>query len=341
MPVLSQLNVYQIFILLFVISFSSFILSLGYTLYYWYHESKVNKKSVTDPRGAAVNEAMNIIENARSSAMQFLQEAQQEAQQILHGSEEVHTSTKEMFEKKLQEIGGRQMQTFNNLTQDLVQSYTSVLSLEKETSLKSIMDVSDALKQELSTEVHSFADSIKNVTAETESTIRNDVTNQYTQIENEMNNLANNIKNITKEAEEKMRSNLGGQYDVVQNEIAGLSESIKGVTAEAISLIKNNLAGESNEVKNVIHNFSETLKKAALDTEVLLRQEVKNEYQKVREELASYKQGRLEKIDNALSGMLEEVARDVLGKTMSMKDHEEMIMKSLESIKKSANLKEL
>jgi len=40
-------------------------------------------------------------------------------------------------------------------------------------------------------------------------------------------------------------------------------------------------------------------------------------------------------------GMMEEVARDVLGKTMTAKDHEELILRSLDGIKRTTNLKEL
>ena len=49
----------------------------------------------------------------------------------------------------------------------------------------------------------------------------------------------------------------------------------------------------------------------------------------------------MKKFDNVLKIMLEDVARDVLGKTMNSKDHEEIILKSLESIKRSTNLKQL
>ena len=49
----------------------------------------------------------------------------------------------------------------------------------------------------------------------------------------------------------------------------------------------------------------------------------------------------MEMIDKVALGVLEEVARDVIGKTMSVKDHEELILKSLDNIKNSSRFKEI
>ena len=376
MPALPQLNVYYVLILIFIISFFAFILGFAYSIYYWLHKRHHEKKPgrTVDPRDAAMEEAVKIVDDARSKALGLLQEAHIEAKSILHDTEEVQSGTKEMFEEKMKQLAQKQMQAFDVLAQELMGSYKSVLSQEKEESLKSFVDISDALKQQLTSEVRTFAGSMKQVTSDTENNIREGLKTQYDQVSGEMGNLAEKLKTITSEAEQTMKSNLGSQYDLVQTEISGLSESIKKVTTETENSIKSELMGqyenlknevggladglkkvteetetkikedinhEYEEARNVVHNFAESLKKATIETENTLKQDVKNEYDQIKQELHDYKKEKLHKVDEMALGMMEEVARDVLGKTMTAKDHEELILRSLDGIKRTTNLIEL
>lgn len=372
---LSQLNLYNVLIIIFVVSFSSFLLTFGYSIYYWLHKRHQKHPGKTvDPRDVAVTEAVKIVDQARSKAMELLKEAHYEAKTILHESEEVQTSTKELFEQKMQQVAQKQMQAFDELADQLLDAYTTVLHQEKETSLKSLMDVSSAMKQELTGQVSSFAESLKEVTNQTESTIKNDLLAKSGQVSEEMTRLAESLKTITAEAEENMKTNLGDQYQLVQNEIGSLSANIKRVTDEAESTIKGELMGQYEQLKNevgglseslrhvteetenkikedinkeyeeakgVVHQFADSLRQATVETEKTLKQDVQNEYRQIKTELENYKKQRMDHLDKTMNGMLEEVARDVLGKIMNSKDHEEFIVRSLDNIKRSTNFKDL
>ena len=86
MLTLSQINLYYLSIIIFVITFSAFILTLFYTVYYFLHRRHNKSKHGRDPRDIAVHEAVNIVDAARQKAMELLKEAQVEAKSILHDS---------------------------------------------------------------------------------------------------------------------------------------------------------------------------------------------------------------------------------------------------------------
>ena len=340
---LPQINLNDPLTLIFLISFGAFILSLGYTLYYWIHKRhhKQTNAGNMDPRDAAVHEAVKIVDQARHKAMSLLNEAHLEAKGILDDSDHINTDTKQLFEQKMQDMATKQMEGFDQVAHELLESYKAILSQEKDSSLKSLMDVSGGLKQQINDEVQSFASGLKKATSDTESAIRSDFDQQKEQVTQEMNNLTDKLKGLTADAESKMQESLGGQYGLIENEIKGLSEGLKAATAEAANKIKEDVAKESEAAKEVVHNFAGDLKRVAEETENTLKEGVKGEFDKVREEIAAYKEERVKKIDDSAKGVLEEVARDVLGKTMNAQDHEELILKSLDSIKRSTNLKEL
>lgn len=327
-----------------------------------------------DPRDVAVKEAIGIVNDARQRAMALLNEAQVEAKTILQNTENVKSETHELFEQKIQQIGQKNMMAFDAISQDLLNSYKAVLGQEKDTSIKTLMDVSTSLKQELTSEVHSFSENIRKVANETEEVIRNDMKNQYGQVSAEMSKLSENLRYVTQETEQSMKDKLGEQFGLVQAEISslstnikkitedtevtiknglmqeyqslkeevgGIAEGIKSVTQETEALIKGDITKEYESAKIAVHDFSASLKEAALETENSIREDIRREFEGVKREIGIYRDERYKKIDSAVGGMLEEVARDVIGKTMNTKDHEGLIIKSLDSIKRTTNLKEL
>jgi len=340
MSILPEFNTTFMLTLLFGIAFSGFLLALGYLIYYYLHK-RHQKGRTTDPRDVAVEEAVKIVDEARNKAMTLLQQANLEAKNIFEGSEDIKSETKQLFNQKMQQISQTQMQAFDSLSQDLLNSYKMVLSQEKEESLKSFVDISDALKQQMTAEVRAFAQNMKQATQDTENTIRQDMKAQTDQVTSQMSGLANNLAKITAEAEESLKGNLGAQYGKVQGEIDGLAEKLRAVTQETENKIKQELGQEYEQARQAVHEFADRLKQATIETENTLKQDVKSEYDQIKKDLQDYRKDRMQKIDHAVTGMMEEVARDVLGKTMNAKDHEELIIRSLEGIKRTTKLKEL
>ncbi len=337
---LPDLNLYYVFIFLFVTSFSSFVILLGYTLYYYIYKRHVEQE-YHDPRDIALHEALKIVETARAKAIGLLSSANEEAKTILHDSEEVHSGVKELFDSRMQSIGAKQMQAFDQMSHDLLESYKAVLSQEKDTSIRNISDLSTQLKTALVTDVSTFKENIQKITSSTESKIRDDLTQQYNGISQQIATLKTNLQKISNDAEQNMKGSVSSQTDLVNKEISSFASKINQLAMTTEQKITSEITKEYSIARDSIHKFTTDLSKIIQNAENDLRGGIKAEFDQVRKDLDQYKNDRYAKIDQIVRGVLEEVARDVLGKTMNAKDHEELIMKSLESIKKTTNLKEL
>jgi len=102
-----------------------------------------------------------------------------------------------------------------------------------------------------------------------------------------------------------------------------ISQAVKSVAQEmqeqALQDVKQATASLEGEVKKL---------------QVSLTESVQEAYEKVETEVATYKTAKLKAIDEAVVGVVMNVAQEVLGKTLSAQDHEAMIMGALQEAKR-------
>ena len=71
-----------------------------------------------------------------------------------------------------------------------------------------------------------------------------------------------------------------------------------------------------------------------VSSEKLVKKKIDSDYYSLRQEIQSYKEEKLKKIDQDIYELLEKVSSLVLGKAISLSEHEDLIEKSLEKAKK-------
>jgi F0F1-type ATP synthase membrane subunit b/b' len=107
--------------------------------------------------------------------------------------------------------------------------------------------------------------------------------------------------------------------------IIGKAEIFSKETEEKLSqeAKKELLKAVNKEIKE----FSRTLRKEEEKAVRQLRQ-------KAEEEITAYKNQRLEEVESGINKMLKEVAEKVIGKSLSVKEHQDLITKALEEAKR-------
>ncbi len=88
-----------------------------------------------------------------------------------------------------------------------------------------------------------------------------------------------------------------------------------------------------------IKSFKESMEKLTSSSERLVQKKIDIDYVTVKKEIEDYKETTLKKIDQEIYGLLEKVAKEVLGKALSLSEHEILIEKSLEKAKKEGVFK--
>lgn len=106
----------------------------------------------------------------------------------------------------------------------------------------------------------------------------------------------------------------------VKNEALGvvrnISQSIKGESAKEIEAMKQALTGEIVKAQEIT------------------RKAITESLSKVETEVNAYKQARIKRVDVAIFDIIREASQKVIGKSLNTKEHEDLVIKSLEEAKK-------
>jgi hypothetical protein len=97
------------------------------------------------------------------------------------------------------------------------------------------------------------------------------------------------------------------------------------------------LAKYSALLRNEVGEFQEELRNAALQSQVDVGEQTRAEYEKMRQDVREYKKKRLAEIDAGIYRIIARALTDILGKTLSLEEHQDLVIKLLEDAKRRAD----
>lgn len=83
-----------------------------------------------------------------------------------------------------------------------------------------------------------------------------------------------------------------------------------------------------------IKNFKESMQKLTILSQAEIKKKISTDYESLRIEIENYKKEKLQKVDSEIYEFLEKISKLVLGKALSLSEHEDLIEKSIEKAKK-------
>jgi len=123
-----------------------------------------------------------------------------------------------------------------------------------------------------------------------------------------------------------------------------ISEATKVLIEKNKELIEKSQDESSRDMRNLtrrleeellseIEAFKNNLHQEVIESEHIVEERVHSEYEALKGELARFKKQRLASIDREIAEIVERVGKEVLGKSISTRDHEDLIIKALEQAK--------
>ena len=108
----------------------------------------------------------------------------------------------------------------------------------------------------------------------------------------------------------------------------------------------NNIEAFQNVSKDIevnttkeITNFKESMEKLTVLSQDEVKKKIDADYALLKKEIEDYKNQELQKVESGIYELLENVSKLVLGKALSLSEHEELIEKSLKEAKKEGIFK--
>ena len=157
---------------------------------------------------------------------------------------------------------------------------------------------------------------------------------------------AQEIINETKALSDETKRSINTHFDDItqgqQVELSDLSATLlneykdeirdqKKKNIETLQTISHEV---ETEVKNEISEFKDVLHKETINAESQIQNKIKQDYSAIENELKQYKHDKLSSLDEKIYEIITLVSKRIIGKALSLEEHEDFIMKVLEDIKK-------
>ncbi|HSW87734.1 MAG TPA: hypothetical protein VLF89_02335 [Candidatus Saccharimonadales bacterium] len=104
--------------------------------------------------------------------------------------------------------------------------------------------------------------------------------------------------------------------DTSRNFMTNYQASLQQITVHSIAELQNVVKGLETDLQKQVKDFHETM------------------LPKMEKELEEYKQVRLKQTDQTITNVIQKVSQEILNKSLSLDDHEHLLVESLEKAKK-------
>lgn len=141
---------------------------------------------------------------------------------------------------------------------------------------------------------------------------------------------ASDIQEMKKKQEEFLRirqEHISKLYD-------DFEADMRKSTAEQFKILSKNM---ENLALGSVKEYKEEIEAEKVSIHKQIDQKIEEEVKKSQKHIEEYKLDQMKKIDKRVFDILEALTRDILGKSLTLKDHEDLIQKALVQLKTDMN----
>lgn len=154
--------------------------------------------------------------------------------------------------------------------------------------------------------------------------------------------IVSNAEVIVRNAEQDMKAALSSQLQKEEQKLAGISDEIMAayrLTLESAKKEYDKTAesaarGIADGAHDAIKEFQAFFTEKTVQYQSVVDQHIKEWHAEARKEIHDYKREAMKKIDDGIYQIVLSVAKQVLGKTISMEEHQALIVRALDEAKK-------
>lgn len=111
-------------------------------------------------------------------------------------------------------------------------------------------------------------------------------------------------------------------------------EEVNKINEENIKILINIYKDIEESAKSDFANYKKIVEEQTFQAEKIAEARINQEYQKLESEIAELKRKKLEELNNNINNMLLKISKEVVGKSLDISDHEDLVIKALDKAKK-------
>ncbi|OGH22094.1 MAG: hypothetical protein A3F31_00110 [Candidatus Levybacteria bacterium RIFCSPHIGHO2_12_FULL_38_12] len=107
---------------------------------------------------------------------------------------------------------------------------------------------------------------------------------------------------------------------------------------DSLNMVKNISKSIEMSALSEVQDFKDVLRQETLVSQKVVAEKIQQEYDQIQEDVKAYKQEKLKQVEDSLFALLKKVSEETIGKTLSLEQHEELVLEALERGKKELKL---
>lgn len=151
-----------------------------------FKSKKSQDVSSTDLGGEVYQDALRILDQARADSLKILGRAQAKAQGILDTSYVISQENKRRLEDNIAGIYDKQGKALDNLSEELLALYKEAVQEGKQENIRTLYEVTEAMKRDALSEVDDFKNVIKKGTIEAQEALEQKIMTEYSKADTEI-----------------------------------------------------------------------------------------------------------------------------------------------------------
>lgn len=121
---------------------------------------------------------------------------------------------------------------------------------------------------------------------------------------------------------------------ITSSVLSNYQETLRKTAEADLGVFRATTGDLEKSAKDEVEAFKNTLQKETIDVQRDVSQKIQEAYTAAQEEIKKYRTERLAEIDNRIGEIILSVSQQVIGKTLSLEDHQDLVIASLEKAKK-------
>lgn len=115
-------------------------------------------------------------------------------------------------------------------------------------------------------------------------------------------------------------------------------QDLEDLKLNTIKIVNNITKDIENNTVMELKDFKEILKKETYASQKIVEGKIEEVYAETNKEIETYKEDRIKKVEDEIYNIIQNVASLVLGKAISLKDHEQLVVDALNKAKEKSVL---
>lgn len=147
---------------------------------------KLEKKELEDIGGEVYQDALKILDKARSDSLKILSRAQARAQGLLDNTYTISQESRRKLDQSIDSIYQKQESSLQDLSEELLESYRDAVEEGKQENIRTLYEATEAMRKEALSGVDDFKNVIQKETLETQNALEEKIREEYAKIDEEL-----------------------------------------------------------------------------------------------------------------------------------------------------------